>query len=580
MLFRSSLRWDIRNDQGATVDSGIYGSDDVLAVVPATGTYTLKFSTQGNNLPASNTINFQLLDLIGTAAVATSGVDVTGTVVPGAAVSYQINGIAGDNLLYIPTNLGGLTGSWRIVSASGQLVGSVSKDLTQSGVQLNLPADGTYYVVWDTDVNATLLSASYNFNLKTIAAATALPLTLDSVTDGTLGEDSTLNYQFTVNGQSLLWLDALNNIAGMEWRILDEVGSIVAAGDFGSESFIRLGSAGTYTLSFAPQAGLPATNALSFTLSDLATVATSIATDTAITATLDPGNGVDIYRIAADKDDSFQFLSTGVAPVGVNWSLYSRNGVQVGSGVAGVDSPAFKLQNFGTGEYFLFIDGVADNTVPVDYSFNASLNRIPIGFNTTFSGTINSTKKMRYAFTLTQDTWLAFDTFKSTSIGYYYDAFVQWKLDGPNGEVFNQNMNYGNPRESIGLFRAGDYILTIYSNSYGTEDFNFQVLNVAATTAITPGTVVNGTLSPGNQIQLYQFDAIAGGSYSFKSLQNISAYWRLFDPDGQEVFDISQSTLENIELSKTGRYIFAVEGRNYDIYTRRSEEHTSELQSH
>ena len=63
---------------------------------------------------------------------------------------------------------------------------------------------------------------------------------------------------------------------------------------------------------------------------------------------------------------------------------------------------------------------------------------------------------------------------------------------------------------------AGNYTLTVAATRVTTTGaYSFRLSDMAAVTALTPGTAVNGTLAGGISTDLYQFTATAGQSYYF-----------------------------------------------------------------
>jgi hypothetical protein len=522
---------------------------------------------EGSPIGTGN-ISFRLLDVATVATAITTGT-MAGTVNPGEAMIYRFNAQAGDSLVYTPVDVGALSGQWHLVTGSGEYI-SAGSAIGQSQAIRNLPSASAYYLIWDTDADPTVSATGFSFNLNTVTPAAAQPLTLDAITNGTLAADGTLSYEFQVTGQTMLWLDALSNVGDLNWQLIDSQNRAVSSGIFSAtlSAPITLGAAGTYTLNFTPRfdSALPSSSNISFKLSNLATAATILPTDTQTQGTLDPGTNVNIYRFTASGDDRFQFRSYGVAPTGVNWRLFTQSGNLVRTGTVGTDSAVFNLSNYGTGSYYLLIDGAVTNTSATNYSFAASLNRTPLAFNTTLSGTVVNGSNQRYVFHLDQPTWEAFDALKDTTINYNYDTYVSWWLDGPQGQVFSSQMYYpysGAPRDSMRMLGAGDYVLTVSNGVSVPVNFKFRALDTAGATVLAPDTTINGTLTPGNTTNLYRFDATAGESYCFKTLQSIGAYWRLIDSAGQEIYNANYSYNQDLfNITTSGTYLLAIEGAN------------------
>ncbi|OYY60760.1 MAG: hypothetical protein B7Y51_11290, partial [Burkholderiales bacterium 28-67-8] len=114
---------------------------------------------------------------------------------------------------------------------------------------------------------------------------------------------------------------------------------------------------------------------------------------------------------------------------------------------------------------------------------------------------------------------------------------------------------------------AGDYTLTIDAAADTTGSFAFRLLDLASATPITPGTATTGSLSPGNETDLYKFSAAAGDSFYFDA-QLFSAtsdgLWRLYGPAGNVVFaNYGFADQDVLTLPDAGTYTLAIEGRRY-----------------
>ena len=101
----------------------------------------------------------------------------------------------------------------------------------------------------------------------------------------------------------------------------------------------------------------------------------------------------------------------------------------------------------------------------------------------------------------------------------------------------------------------------------GTVDsiggYQFRLLNLAAATPITPGTVVSNALDVAKETDLYRFSVTAGSRYFFDWLGGTvsgNTYWRLLDPFGVEVFATGPNNAGLRTLAETGTYTLAVEG--------------------
>ena len=146
---------------------------------------------------------------------------------------------------------------------------------------------------------------------------------------------------------------------------------------------------------------------------------------------------------------------------------------------------------------------------------------------------------------------------------------IDWTLQGPQGTVVDHQS-----LENTDAFRQGgtatlslvpgDYKLSVSGQNNATGAYDFQLLNLANAAPITPGQRVDGTLDPGDQTKLYQFNGTAGEQVFFDSqgLDPQSTAWRVVGPENQLVFgptglgnDPGTTTLE-----RTGSYTVLIEG--------------------
>src|SRR5262249_30672528 len=91
---------------------------------------------------------------------------------------------------------------------------------------------------------------------------------------------------------------------------------------------------------------------------------------------------------------------------------------------------------------------------------------------------------------------------------------------------------------------------------------SFRLASLASAASITPSTAVNDALNPGNETNLYQFNANAGDLFYFDALSQNSGnvYWRLIDPSGQQVWGQGFISVATQALATTGTYTLLIEG--------------------
>jgi hypothetical protein len=146
----------------------------------------------------------------------------------------------------------------------------------------------------------------------------------------------------------------------------------------------------------------------------------------------------------------------------------------------------------------------------------------------------------RYVFTLPSDVKVVFDSLTP-------DSQLQWSLQGPQGQVTapraldatDANAQGGNVALNL---QAGTYTLQIDGVADHVADYRLRIIDLSRATAIVPGQIVEGALTPGNETDAYSFNAVAGQTFYFDALTNPAATdWRLIGPDGKTVFGATTS---------------------------------------
>ena len=165
-----------------------------------------------------------------------------------------------------------------------------------------------------------------------------------------------------------------------------------------------------------------------------------------------------------------------------------------------------------------------------------------------------------YTFSVATDTIVYFDTRTDTGA-------INLTLKGPSGTlVANRPLTQSDAQDGRPFYRlvAGEYTLTFAGT--GTGNYTFKLGNVASGTPITLGTPVSGALSPGNETDVYRFAANAGERLfvDMQAVQNGDGWWRLLDPNGDEVWSAGISTDSGVlAMPHTGTYTLMLDGRRY-----------------
>ncbi|MEQ1847704.1 MAG: hypothetical protein ABL983_19225, partial [Nitrospira sp.] len=138
-----------------------------------------------------------------------------------------------------------------------------------------------------------------------------------------------------------------------------------------------------------------------------------------------------------------------------------------------------------------------------------------------------------------------------------------WSLTGPRGvEVNNRQFNQDTNQPILNLV-PGSYTLTVDASGNTTGGYSFRLHNLATGTSVTPGTVVNGTLSPGNRTEIHKLAVNAGDRFTFDAQTSSggSLSWRLINPYGRQVFGPGNFTdVANQTLNTPGQYTLVIEG--------------------
>jgi hypothetical protein len=569
----SNLVWSLIGPQGTlisnrgfTVSDGYYANSQfgyaavLNLIVP--GAYQLR--VQGSNGSVTGSYNFVLSDLASATPI-TPGTAVAGTLNPGNSTNiYRFSANAADLVYFDAQTLNGSSNTyWRLIDPYGRQVWFQSvADVSTEAIAFS----GVYTLMVEGDIGNTS-PVNYSFNVEDLTSAT-VPLTLGAQVNGTVTQ--TPVYSFSLANPTQLYFDSLTNNSNLTWSLVGPQGTLVSNRNFttsdGYYANTQYGyipvlnaSAGSYTLFVAGNNG--ATN-FSFRLSDLAS-ATPITPGTAVAGTLNPGDSTNIYKFSANAADLVYFdAQTLSGSSNTYWRLIDPNGNQVW--FASFADVSTQVLGF-TGTYTLLVEGDIGNTSPVNYSFNVldlTSTTVPLTLGAQVNGTV--TQIPAYSFSLSNPALLYFNSLTNNSN-------LAWSLVGPQGTlVSNRNFTssdgyYANTQYGyipVVNASAGSYTLFVAGNN-GATNFSFRLSDLASATPITPGIAVAGTLNPGNSTNIYKFSANAGDLAYFDA-QTLSGssnnYWRLIDPNGNQVWFSSFADVSTQALAFTGAYTLLVEG--------------------
>jgi hypothetical protein len=116
---------------------------------------------------------------------------------------------------------------------------------------------------------------------------------------------------------------------------------------------------------------------------------------------------------------------------------------------------------------------------------------------------------------------------------------LNWSLVGPRGTEVTDLHGVGSrlQLQPDPELVAGDYTGGRRRGDH-TASYAFRLLDVTSATQITPARRYRRRSTPGNETDVYQFNAQAGDRFCFDqlSLSGGTVYWRLIDPNGRQFF--------------------------------------------
>jgi hypothetical protein len=583
-LANTGLNWSLAGPNGSVVTSRAFngsdanhvgGTNPVLDLVA--GDYRLTVDAAGD---ATGSYAFRMLDLASAPVITpqpAGGTPVTDTLDPGALTrTYAIDATAGDRFFFDRQSQTAGTAWWRLIDPyGGQIFGT---GFTNDQGNLTLLAGGRYTLLVEGSVtNATPVTYSFNVERRgNLAAELAIGITDEF--DGALGADWQIGnaprdgfaylgaptYRFeTLDGASVVRLsNTLSNNQRVGWTSND-----VIASTSGFRYEVRLN-----TLTQGSTTGID--GLLEVALVDEADPGRFIAASLFGAAngtdrhfySNSPGSGGFVDRPYAFQDNTwYRIVLEGSPTQAITASLLSDGGAVLATRTFSTSTDTFAsdfrvglFQNMGTP------NRPAPTDVAIDYARVTSTPIVttPLVFDSLVAGNrAAATQRDTYTFTLAAETVVYFDS-RTNDNGF------RWTLKGPQGVVVaDRGFAQSDAQDGRPWYRlvAGTYTVTVAGTSTGA--YGFKLGNFANGAFITPGVPVDGTLSPGNETDIYRFDAQAGERFYFdmQSVQNADAWWRLIDPNGDEVWFANLGTDgEPAALTIGGTYTLMLDGRRYN----------------
>ncbi|MFM7406107.1 MAG: Ig-like domain-containing protein, partial [Cuspidothrix sp.] len=223
------------------------------------------------------------------------------------------------------------------------------------------------------------------------------------------------------------------------------------------------------------------------------------------------------------------------------------------------------------GEYQLKVDpsiisDVSGNALanPVTLNFTKRPLTTPINFGTAIAGSlVEAGDDEVYTFTGTVGQRLYYDGLINNRTSTIYARLIS-----PSGQTLFSFNDADSDRTPFTLTEAGTYRLILDGSGDNTGNYSFNLIDASAATAITLGTTVTETLTPGLQADIYRINGTAGQRLYFDSLAAAAsnATWTLYGPGNQSIAgnDLSNDFDNDFEttLTSTGTYLLVLDGNN------------------
>jgi len=524
------------------------------------GSYTITVTAYSDIM---GPFSFRLLDLASASPFATDQA-VSGTLNPAQSTDlYQFTATAGDRFTF--HSLGSSSGNtfWRLVDPFGQVLFSTYVNTDQGPLTLNAP--GHYTILVEGDVTATA-GTPYSFQLISQGNVpptpfTGTPITLGQIIQGNSATNTATNsYTFTLSQATTVVFDVLSTPGNFSWSLHGPPGLIVDRAQFyytdsNGQPTVWALPAGNYEVDISGDTG-----SFSYRILDLAT-ATPLALGTPVTGTNTPAIAMALYRFTATAGQALYFA--GSTPTGFNGT--PRVWILSPFGTPAANFYVYENQKFAASAPGTYSVLVTEPPYDISASGVFSFNILPIvnatntlALGATISGTISSPgQKQFYTFTLATRARLSFDLLS-------YSDSLRISLLGPDGLHYDRSYAYYLDYNGSATFTdcpAGNYLVTLDSDSPTTIPYQFRLLDSATAQTFTPGQQVVGTNAPANATGLFAFNALAGNEYFYygtgrTGFVNYRPTFTLFGPSGERVFSAGiDDQTGPFFVPENGRYV-------------------------
>jgi large repetitive protein len=414
----------------------------------------------------------------------------------------------------------------------------------------------------------------------------ALPaLTLGETVRTTLGSSSERDlFTLTLDEAKRLYFDSLTvNVNGgdsinLRWSLFDALGRALVSDRGFRESDSADGTsildlaAGTYT--FQVRATSNIAGAYGFRWLDLGAAA-PLTVGEAVSGQFNPANETDAYRFSATAGDELYFDITQRSGSDARWRLLDPSG---GTVFGPVDfnsvSSDLLLTLAQSGVYTLLVEARYNRSDVGSYGFVVRPVEDPppadIDLGETVAATMAKGQTHLYRFDVDSDMRAVFDSL-TVDVSGGDSLYLRWSLSGPRGTVVSDRpFRQSDSADGVSIMDlvAGEYTLSVVSTNDVAGDYRFRLLDLADGQPLALGELVSGSFDPGNQTDVYYFDATGGESVFFDvvSRSGSDARWTVLDPFGrplfaQRDFNGSGGDLGPTTLPFAGRYTVLVEAR-------------------
>ncbi|NCR17826.1 MAG: hypothetical protein GPJ22_11125, partial [Microcystis aeruginosa LL13-03] len=378
--------------------------------------------------------------------------------------------------------------NWVLYDPSGRVV--ANPNANSPDFKVSLAASGTYTLAV---ISNSSTPVSYEFQVTDVSPTPVLTSGLNSLQSGSLNAGQVVNYNFTANAGTLVYLDSQDDSNWqVRYRLLNPDGSFVFSDQdsrYDRTPFL-LSQSGKYTLQvlgyYSGTVGNYKFNLLELPKTLGSPAANYLEQGSTVSGNLNSGE-TKIYTF--EGLENLKVMLNMMTTNGVTVSLYNPNGTQVFSG----DYGWWYTQWHDNGLHTLTQDGKYHLTVSAwtgasrNYSFQfLSLAEAPeIAYGISEQGTLTPGQASSF-YTLRGDQGdrLFFDIQSTNAPNSNY----RWILYGPsNNAVFNQELRYNG---EVTLPGAGQYYLYLQGGPDATPiNYQFRVFNLEQPTrdVLTPG---------------------------------------------------------------------------------------------